>query len=195
MAPKIKRAQALDGSRRIERHTGFRGRPRLIEAAKMRERRGEREMRQREIAVCLDRPPEPRDRFFIRTEQVLCEARLGHPDIGERVPRTEPERLPDVGFRLPGAAENRFGVADESVREGQIAVELIPARTGFVAEAEATATLAEPSHHLAQDLRAVLEYPDLPYLTTAAALRHRRANRRLVHVQSHVCDIVHQARP
>jgi hypothetical protein len=41
----------LDGFGRIERQTGFRRRTRLIEAAKMRQRRGERETRLRKIGV------------------------------------------------------------------------------------------------------------------------------------------------
>jgi hypothetical protein len=47
----------------------------------------------------------------------------------------------------------------------------------------------------AQDVGAVLEYANLAYLAAAAALGNRHANRRFVHIQSDVCDIVHQARP
>ncbi|HTH33379.1 MAG TPA: hypothetical protein VL976_03310 [Xanthobacteraceae bacterium] len=79
-ASKKKLLQALDGGRWIEPETGFHGRPRLIEAAEMRERRGECEMRHREIAVGLDRSPEPPARFFIRAEQELCVASLVHPE-------------------------------------------------------------------------------------------------------------------
>src|ERR1700738_4586749 len=71
----------------------------------------------------------------------------------------------------------------------------IPTRTGFVEEVEATPILAKPSNHFAQDVGAVLEYANLSYLPTAAAFGNRHANRRLVHIQSNVCDIVHQARP
>src|SRR4029077_13429655 len=78
---------------------------------------------------------------------------------------------------------------------GQQTVKSISARTGFVAEVEATPMLAKPSNHFAQDDGAVLEYANLSYLPTAAALGNRHANRRLVHIQSDVCDIVHQARP
>jgi len=44
-------------------------------------------------------------------------------------------------------------------------------------------------------VKRLLEHTELPYLPTATVLGHRHANRRLVHVQSDVCDIVHQARP
>jgi hypothetical protein len=36
---------------------------------------------------------------------------------------------------------------------------------------------------------------NLAYLAAAAALGNRHANRRFVHIQSDVCDIVHQGRP
>src|SRR6476620_9789056 len=62
---------------------------------------------------------------------------------------------------------------------GQQPVKSISARTGFVAEVEATPTLAKPSHHFAQDVGAVLEYTNLSYLPTAAALGNRHANHRL----------------
>jgi hypothetical protein len=78
------------------------------------------------------------------------------------------------------------------IREGATTMQLcpqpvskrkpIPARTGFVAEAQPTAGLAEPSRHLAHDLRAVRENPDLPHLTTASALGDCRANRCVVHI-------------
>jgi hypothetical protein len=48
---------------------------------------------------------------------------------------------------------------------------------------------------LAQHLRAVLENPDLPYLTAAPALGDCPANRRFMHIQSSIRDIVHAARP
>lgn len=67
----------------------------------------------------------------------------------------------------------------------------ISARTGFVAEVKAAPMLAKPSHQFAQDIGVILEYANLAYLTTAAALGNRHANRRLVHIQSDVCDIVH----
>ena len=55
--------------------------------------------------------------------------------------------------------------------------------------------LAKPSYHFAQDVRTVLEYPNLAYLAAAAAaaLGNRNANHRTF--QSDVCDIVNQARP
>jgi hypothetical protein len=48
------------------------------------------------------------------------------------------------------------------------------------AEAQPTAPLAQPCCHFAQDLRAVLENPDLPYLTTVPALGDRHAYRRRI---------------
>jgi hypothetical protein len=57
------------------------------------------------------------------------------------------------------------------------------------------AALAEPRHHSAQDVWAVLEYANLPDLSIPAALGHRHADRRLVHIQSDISDIIHQARP
>ena len=59
-ASKKKLVQALDGGRWIEPETGFHGRPRLIEAAEMRERRGECEMRHRELRLAsIDRLSHP----------------------------------------------------------------------------------------------------------------------------------------
>ena len=63
------------------------------------------------------------------------------------------------------------------------------------AHVSAMPLLAKPSHHFAQDVRTVLEYANLAYLAAAAALGNRHANRRFVHIQSDVCDIVYQARP
>ena len=64
------------------------------------------------------------------------------------------------------------------------------------ARATAVRAVSKARQHLQGFLlRAVLEYANLSYLPTAAALGSRHANGRLVHIQSNVCDIVHQARP
>jgi hypothetical protein len=78
---------------------------------------------------------------------------------------------------------------------GEQTLSSVTARTGFVAEAQAAAAIAKLCRHLAQYLGAVLENPDLSYLTTAFALGHCQADHRLVHIQSDICDIVHSARP
>ena len=78
---------------------------------------------------------------------------------------------------------------------GQQTLKPIPARTGFIAEAQPAVALVEPGRQFAQDVRAVLENPDLPNLAAAPALGNCYANRRFVHIQPDIRDIVHSARP
>src|ERR1700722_7186191 len=82
-------------------------------------------------------------------------------------------------FGLPIAARRRYR-AHNRTQPGQQTVKSISTRTGFVAEVEATPMLAKPSNQFAQDVGAVLEYANLSYLPTAAALGNRPASRRLV---------------
>src|SRR3954451_447276 len=71
----------------------------------------------------------------------------------------------------------------------------IPTRAGFVAETKPRPAPGETRRHLDQNLGTVLKNPELPNPSTASTFGHRRADGRLVHVQSDICDIFHQARP
>lgn len=75
---------------------------------------------------------------------------------------------------------------------GQQTVKLVPARTGFLAEAETTTAFTKPGRHLDQTVGASLKNAELPHLTISS-LRQRDAHGSLVNVQSDVCDFVHQA--
>ena len=77
---------------------------------------------------------------------------------------------------------------------GQQPVQPITTRAGLVAEAQATPPFAQPRRQLHQNLGTILENPDLANLAAATALGNRYTDRRLVHVQSHVNDSIHQAR-
>src|SRR3954454_20441748 len=78
---------------------------------------------------------------------------------------------------------------------GQKPMKSIPTRAGFVAETKPRPAPGETSRHLDQNLGTVLKNPELPNPSTESTFGHRRADGRLVHVQSDICDIFHQARP
>jgi hypothetical protein len=78
---------------------------------------------------------------------------------------------------------------------GQQPMQSIATRAGFAAETQTLPAFAQPCREFAQDFRAVLENPDLPYLATAPAFGHCYANRRPVHIQPDIGDIINQARP
>src|SRR5437764_8886851 len=78
---------------------------------------------------------------------------------------------------------------------GQKPMKSIPTRAGFVAESKPRPAPGETRRHLDQNLGTVLKNPELPNPSTASTFGHRRADGRLVHVQSDICDIFHQARP
>ena len=77
---------------------------------------------------------------------------------------------------------------------GQQPVQPITAQTGFIAEAQASPPSTQPRHQLRENLRTVLETPDLADLTAAAAFGNGDRDRRLMHIQSDVGDSIHQAR-
>ena len=70
----------------------------------------------------------------------------------------------------------------------------ITAAAGLVVEAQATRSFAQPRCQLRQKLGTILENPNLADLAAATALRNRHSDRRLVHIQTHVSDSIHQAR-
>jgi hypothetical protein len=63
-----------------------------------------------------------------------------------------------------------------------------------MAEAQVAAPHVQPCHKLCQNLRTVLENPDLPDLLTPTAPGKRYRDRRLVYVQPDIGDSAHQAR-
>ena len=79
-------------------------------------------------------------------------------------------------------------------KAGQQPVQPITTRAGFVAKTQPTTPFAQPRCQLHQNLRTVLENPDLADLAAPTALGKRNTDRRLVHIQSHVSDSIHQAR-
>jgi hypothetical protein len=75
---------------------------------------------------------------------------------------------------------------------GQQPVQAIAARTGFVAEAQATPPFGQPRRQPCQNLGTVCENPDLADLAAAAAFGNCDRDRR--HIQPDVGDSIHQAR-
>jgi hypothetical protein len=156
-------------------------------------------MAQQETLQMLPRLGQHPDRRCSRPHQIAHRfmSRVGYPDRGQLAGAVQlgqhqgvPAICLDPVARLHRDQRRRHHDAVVPAT-GEQTVKPISARTGFVAEAEATATLADPSRHPAQDVGAVLEHSDLPDLPVAAALGHGHANRRLVHVQSDIGDIVH----
>src|SRR6516165_2986546 len=68
------------------------------------------------------------------------------------------------------------------------------ARTGLVTKAQPPPGFAQPRRQLDQKLGTVLKHPDLADLAAAATLGKRDTNRRFVHIQPDIGDIIHQAR-
>ncbi len=71
---------------------------------------------------CLDRPPKPRNRLIPVAEVVLRYARVSHPDIGERIARTEAEGLNDMSLRFFGAASEYLAQSDTGMGFGEISI-------------------------------------------------------------------------
>ena len=98
-------AGAGDGKSRVERETGLGGGTRLVELTKLRQGCGQRKIRLRRISVCLNRSAKPRRRLLPTAEVELRYARVSHPDISQRVARTEPQRLANVRLCFFGATD------------------------------------------------------------------------------------------
>src|SRR5260370_11446952 len=108
-------AEAGDGESGIEGKPGLNRGPRLIEPAKMRQRGGEIEMRERKISVHLDGATQPRDRLLVSAKQQFGEAGVHHPAIGARIARTEAKRLLDMALGFLAATHIILGETDSSV--------------------------------------------------------------------------------
>ena len=116
-------AGAREGEGRVQRDASFDGGTRLVESTKPRERRGPNKIRMRKISVGLDRSSTPLDRLLVTAEVVLRHARLRHPDVGQRVARTEAQRLGDVSVSLFGATDINFTHSDQRMGGGKISIE------------------------------------------------------------------------
>jgi hypothetical protein len=80
-------AQAADGARRIECQFRPHRRARGFLPAKMRQGRGEKELRQRKIPIGLDRSTQPRHRGFVLAEIKLGKTAQHSPDMDVAVAR------------------------------------------------------------------------------------------------------------
>src|SRR5229473_1961750 len=96
-------AEAAEGEVWIERKSGLRGGPRLVQRAEQRQGSGEKEMRHGIISIGLDGPLQPGDRFRIGAELQLGDADEYHPLEGEGIAGRQAERLLDMGLGLRAA--------------------------------------------------------------------------------------------
>ena len=67
-------------------------------------RGGQQKIWVRIISVGLDRPSKPRDRLLLIAELVLRQTRASHPNVSQRIARTEAQGLGNVSLGFFGAA-------------------------------------------------------------------------------------------
>src|ERR1700722_18947710 len=108
------RAKAGDCESGIEGKPGLKRGPCLLQAAKMRQRGGEIEMRERKISVHLDGATQPRDRLLIDAKQQFGKAGVHKPAIGVRIARTETKCLLYVVLSFLAATHSILGKTDSS---------------------------------------------------------------------------------
>src|SRR5579859_255693 len=95
---------------------------------------------------------------------------VGYPDrcqLAGTVQLGQHRRIAAIGLDAVSSLhrdQRRCGHDAAVPASSQQTVKPIPARTCFIAKAETTAILAEPSNHPAQNLGAVLKHPSLPHL-------------------------------
>ena len=72
------------------------------------------------IAVGIDAPAQPRDRFRVGAELQFGDTGNRHPPEGGDIAGRETERLVDIGLGFRAASEKKLGPTDASVSLGQI---------------------------------------------------------------------------
>ena len=80
-------------------------------------------MREWEIAVNLDAPTQPDDRFGVFTAPQLGDTGKHHPSVSENITGGQTERVPYMCLGLIGTAKEMFGDADEGMRSSQISIQ------------------------------------------------------------------------
>ena len=101
-------AGAGDSEGRVERETGIDRGMRLVKSTELREGGGQHEIRWRIVSVGLDRPSTPRDRLLVTAEVEFREARGTHPDVCQRIARTEAQGLANVSLCFFGATHENL---------------------------------------------------------------------------------------
>ena len=96
---------------------------RLVQSAKLREGGGQHKMWMRIISVGLDRPPKPRDRLLPTAEVELRHARVDHPDVSQRIARTEAQGLGNVSLGFFGATDKNLTTSDNGMGVGEISIQ------------------------------------------------------------------------
>jgi len=77
-------------------------------------------------------------------------------------------------------------------KTGDLPIQPVTARTGFVAEAQSlTASLAETLYKLADVIGAVQKIAEMAHLLAARPIGNRDRNRRFVDIHSHEDGILH----
>jgi hypothetical protein len=117
-------AGAGDGEGRVAREAGFDGGMRLVQSTKLREGGAHPEMRNRITSIGLDRPSKPRDCLLPTAEAIFRNSRDCHPDISERVARTEAQGLANVSLGVFGATDVNLAKSDKGMGVGEISIQL-----------------------------------------------------------------------
>src|SRR5262249_62229402 len=106
-------AEAADREARLHDQSRLCSGARLLDPPEVRQRRGERQMREREIAVDIDGTAKPRDRFLILPEMQLGGAGAAHPVMCCDIAGAEAQRLEIGALRLLGPPERGLRQTDQ----------------------------------------------------------------------------------
>ena len=116
-------AGAGDGEGRVERETGLDRGMRLVQSAKLREGCAQHKMWLGIIPVCLYRPPKARCRVLPAAEVEPRHARDSHPEVSQRIARTEAQGLGNVSIRFFGATNKDLTSSDNGMGLGEISIQ------------------------------------------------------------------------
>ena len=96
---------------------------RLVKSTKLRQGGAQPKICGRKISIGLDRPSKPRDRLVPTAEVELRHACVSHPDISQRVPRTEPQRLAHVSLCFFGVTDANLTKSNNLMGAGEISIQ------------------------------------------------------------------------
>ncbi len=116
-------AEPTEGEARIERESSAGSGLRLIQPPQLCQCSGKIEMREGQIALGIDAPAQPYDRFRVSTEKRLGATQKHHPPKRVDIVWREAERLVDMGLGFRGTTKQILGKTDASIRAGQISIQ------------------------------------------------------------------------
>ena len=114
--------KAANGEVRIERESRLHYGPCFVQLPEMRQRGREAEMRQGKIAIGLDAPTQPSDRFHVRTKMKFRNPDKHQPPECEDVTWREAKSFVDMAFRFRCPTEKNLAPSDHAVGVRQIGV-------------------------------------------------------------------------